>query len=352
MKIQQLLGIALIVTTIPTAADAELMVGGYPPSSSSNHPISQFSATSQGNAAPIRQIAGAMTQLNGPANISYEPSEGLLYVSDFWGQAIRVFPAFTSGDSAPVRIINPPVLGQPRANVPLPSQDELLVIGSNCCIFTFPLHASGNSAAMIRSVNWGGIPGSVTELNNPSFLTWISGSDEVAVVDYDFNPPYAAKVVFHARTAQGNATPTRVLKSAYTANASGLAHDPVSHKLYVVTYSPIDANNSQAQVRVFAENASAADAPLHTIEGPSTQLGFPTQNYPTGIGLDLPLHRLMVAIGANGDPSGNRVVSFDLDATGDAVPVQVLTGTSLSEGTVGVPLAVPVDPLFANGFDD
>ena len=352
MKIQQLLGIALIVTTIPTAADAELVIGGYPPSSSSNHPISQFSASSQGNAVPIRQIAGAMTQLNGPANISYEPSEGLLYVSDFWGQAIRVFPAFTSGDSAPVRIINPPVLGQPRANVPLPSQDELLVIGSNCCIFTFPLHASGNSAAMIRSVNWGGIPGSVTELNNPSFLTWIPGSDEVAVVDYDFNPPYAAKVVFHARTAQGNATPTRVLKSAYTANESGLAHDPVSHKLYVITYSAIDANFSQAQVRVFAENASAADAPLHTIEGPSTQLGFPSQNYPTGIGLDLPLHRMMVAIGANGDPSGNRVVSFDLDATGDAVPVQVLTGTSLSDGTVGVPLAVPVDPLFANGFDD
>ncbi|MEP6880940.1 MAG: hypothetical protein ABI866_03050, partial [Dokdonella sp.] len=139
MRIQQLLGFALIVSNIPNAADAELMVGGYPPSSSSNHPVSQFSAFSQGNAAPIRQIAGAMTQLNGPANISYEPIEGLLYVSDFWGQAIRVFPAFASGNSPPLRIINPPILGQPRANVPLPGQDELLVIGSNCCIFTFPL---------------------------------------------------------------------------------------------------------------------------------------------------------------------------------------------------------------------
>lgn len=352
MRILGLISITLIISIIPAMTHAELMIGGYPPSSPGSHPISQFSATAQGTAAPTRQIGGAATQMDGPANISYEPNEGLLYVSDFWGQAIRVFPAFSSGNIAPLRVINPPTLGQPRANIPLTSQDELLVIGSNCCIFTYPLHASGNSVGMIRSISWGGSAGSVTELNNPSFLTWIPASDEVAVVDYDAGPPYAAKVVFHARTAQGNATPTRVLKSANTANASGLAHDPIHHKLYVVTYTTSDDVNYQAQIRVFAENASATDAPLYSIEGPSTQLGFVSQHYPSGVGLDLPLHRVMVGFGANSDPSGNRVVSFDLDATGNATPVQVLTGTTLSPGTVGVPFAVPVDALFANGFDN
>ncbi len=352
MRIQHLLGIALIVSSIPTVTHAELMLGGYPPSSPGSHPISQFSATAQGTAAPIRQIAGAATQLNGPANISYEPSEGLLYVSDYWGQAIRVFPAFASGNIAPLRVINPPLLGQPRANVPLASLDELVVIASNCCIYTFPLHGSGDAVARIRSINYGGLTGSVTELNNPSGLTWIPASDEVAVTDYDFSPPYAAKVVFHARTADGNATPTRVLKSVHTANASGLAHDPVQHKLYVLTYTTSDNFDFQAQIRVFAESASGTDAPLYTIEGPLTQLGYVGPHYPRGIGLDLPLHRLMVAIGANGDPSMNRVLSFDLDASGNAIPVQVLTGTSLSLGTVGRPFAVPLDLLFANGFEN
>ena len=46
---------------------------------------------------------------------------------------------------------------------------------------------------------------------------------------------FASKVVFHARTAEGNATPTRVLKSIHTANAAGLAHDPVQHRLYLLT---------------------------------------------------------------------------------------------------------------------
>ena len=349
-SISILLGI--LICALSPAAYAELMVGGYPPSGPGEHPISQFSATAQGTAAPIRQISGAATQLSGPGNISYEPSEGLLYVSDFWGQAIRVFPAFESGNIPPLRVINPPTIGQPRANVPLPAQDELMVIGSGCCIFTFPLHASGDAVAWIRMIPWGESSGRVTELNDPNFLTWIPDSDEVAVVDHDASAPYAGKVVFHARTAQGNATPTRVLKGVYTTNASGLAHDPIQHKLYVLTYTTSDDINFQAQIRIFADGASGIDAPLYTIEGPSTQLGFSGQQYPYGIGLDLPLHRVMVSFGANGDASTNRVLSFDLDASGNALPVQVLTGSTLSLGAVGTPVAVPVDPLFANGFDN
>lgn len=45
-------------------------------------------------------------------------------------------------------------------------------------------------------------------------------------------------------------------------------------------------------------------------------------------------------------------MSFDLAASGNATPVQVLTGTNLSTGTVGRPFAMPVDAIFANGFDN
>ena len=351
MHIQHLFGIALILSSFAGAAHAELMVGGYPPTSPGSHPISQFAANAQGTAAPIRQIAGAATQLDGPANISYEPSEGLLYVSDYWGQAIRVFPAFASGNIAPLRVLNPALLGQPRGNVPIAAEDELIVIASNCCIYTYPLHASGSSVNRIRSINWGGGSSGITQLNNPSSLIWIPQTDEVAVVDYDFGN-FAAKIVFHSRLTNGDALPTRVLKSAHTANASAVAHDPLQHKLYVLTFTTEDSLAFDAQVRVFADSASGSDAPLYSIEGPATGLAYTSPQYPTGMGIDLRLQRLMVSIGANGDPSANRVVSFDLAASGNATPVQVLTGTSLSAGTVGTPFAVPIDTIFANGFDN
>ena len=351
MRIQHLLGIALIVSSIPTGARAELMIGGYPPGAASAHPLRQFAATAQGAATPIREIAGAATQLNGPANVSYESSEGLLYVSDFWGQAIRVFPAFASGDVAPLRTINPPLLGQPRANVPIAALDELIVIASNCCIYTFPLHASGSAVNRIRSINWGGGTSGITELNNPTSLIWLPSSDEVAVVDYDF-VTYDLKVVFHSRLTNGSAVPTRVLKSVHTANAAGLAHDPVQHKLFLLTYSTIDSVAYTAQVRVFADTASGLDAPLYSIEGPNTQLDYQSPNYPAGLGIDRDLHRLMVGIAANGNPASNKVVSFDLAASGNATPVQVLTGATLSPGTIGTPFSVPLDAIFANGFDN
>src|SRR5690606_3564159 len=150
--------------------------------------------------------------------------------------------------------------------------DELIVIASNCCIYTFPLHASGSSVNRIRSINWGGGSG-IAQLNNPASLIWIAATDEVDVVDDDFET-VAAKVVVHARLTDGNALPTRVLKSIHTANASGIAHDPAQHKLYVLTYSTSDNIDFQAQIRVFADTASGTDAPLYSIEGPATGLAY------------------------------------------------------------------------------
>lgn len=351
MCLRHAIAFALMASGLPLAARAELMIGGYPPSTPGEHPVSQFSADAQGAALPIRQIAGSATQLNGPGNISYEPVEGILYVSDYWGQAIRVFPAFASGNIAPLRVINPALLGQPRKSVPIAALDELIVIASNCCIFTYPLHADGSNVNMIRSIGWGGGSGGITQLNNPGSLIWLPDTDELAVIDADFDPPYATKVVFHARTVDGYATPTRVLKSTATQNAAGLAHDPVQHKIYVLTQTTSDNVAYTAQIRVFSDTASGTDAPLYIIEGPSTQMSYDSPRYATGLGIDQPLHRLMVSIAGDGTPTTNRVLAFDLDAAGNASPVQDLSGSGLGPGWIGEPAAVPVDGLFANGFE-
>jgi hypothetical protein len=80
-------------------------------------------------------------------------------------------------------------------------------------------------------------------------------------------------------------------------------------------------------------------------------LDYDSPRYATGIGIDQPLHRIMVSIAGTGDGATNRVLSFDLDATGNALPVRDLSGAGLSPGWVGSPTAMPVDTLFANGFE-
>lgn len=341
----------LFLVGIPALSRAELMIGGFPSAGSSLHPLRQFSANAQGADAPVREIAGLNSTLNSPGNTSFEAVESLLYVSDYFGQAIKVFPAYARGDVAPLRTLNPPTLGQPRASIPLATLDELIVIASNCCIYTYPLHASGSNVARIRSINWGGGSGGITQLNSPFSLIWLEGSDEVAVLDYEFET-YETKVVFHSRLTDGSAVPSRVLKSVYTANASGLAHDPVQHKLYLLTSTTSDNLSYTGQIRVFADTATGADAPLYTIEGPATQLAYDAPQYQSGLAIDVSLHRLMAGIAANGDPANNRVVAFDLAASGNAMPVQILAGSNLSPGTIGSPFAVPSEDIFANGFDN
>jgi len=73
---------------------------------------------------------------------------------------------------------------------------------------------------------------------------------------------------------------------------------------------------------VFADDASGDATPLYTIEGPTTGLDPPPQQYLHGTGHDPWLHRLMVS----GTPN---------------------TGSS----NLGTPFAVPADVIFVNAFD-
>ena len=178
----------LALTALP--AHADMVVGGY-----SSPAVRTFAPDAQGTAAPIREISGPATQLDSPAFGVYEPSEGVIYVSDFYGKALRVYPAFAHGDIAPLRVLDPPLLGQTRASAPVAAHDEIGVIASNCCIYTWPLHASGDSAPRVRSIVWGGGSNTTTQLNNPQALIYLASSDEYAVIDYTASAPYVSRVI-------------------------------------------------------------------------------------------------------------------------------------------------------------
>lgn len=339
----------------PVPARADLMVGGFATSAGQNHPLRHFQAGAVGSAAPNREINGPNTQLYQPMFGSYEPIEQVIYISDFGGQAIRVFPAFATGDVAPVRVINPPQLGASRANAPIPARGELGVIAMNCCIYTYPLRANGDNVARIRGLNWGGGADPTTRLNNPTALIYIPATDEYAVKDYPPNAPQATHIVFHARTANGATAPTRLLTGAAVANAVGLAYDAGSRRLFVLRQMPVDgAGIHHGIIAIFADTASGDAQPLDTIEGNMTQLNLPGGRYFTGIGFDPYTSRLMVA-NPGGDAAANRVLLFDYTpgVGGNVAPVRVLQGSNVSPYIVGTPFGVPAVPpnvIFHNGF--
>jgi len=67
--------------------------------------IEVFSATSDGDAAPLRVIQGPKTQRDWPGAMSIDPDTGNLYVANDMGQSILVFRKDDQGDVAPMRVI-------------------------------------------------------------------------------------------------------------------------------------------------------------------------------------------------------------------------------------------------------
>lgn len=351
--------LATCLLTVATAAalpaHAEMMMGGYGPSTAEGNPLRRFSADAQGGDAPIDQIAGPGTQLYQPAFGVYEPDEGVIYISDFDGRAIRVYSATATGDAAPIRVLNPPSIAQTRANAPVSAHGELGVIVSNCCIATFPLRANGNAVSPIRAIDWGGGSNTTTRLYSPNALTYLPGSDEYVVIDYDPAPPQASRLVFHARTANGTVAPTRLLTGAGVAHAVGLAHDRATHRLFVLRQAPPDANDVQhGSIAVFDENASGDAQPLTVIEGDATRLDLLAGQYYAGLGFDPYTSRLMASSNGNsGNPALNRVILFDYAAGvgGNVAPVRQLQGSNVSPYNPGVPFGVPAEIIFRSGFE-
>jgi hypothetical protein len=339
----------------PMSAHADLMIGGFASSAGQNHPLRHFDPNAFSTDAPIGEISGPNTLLYQPAFGVYEPNERVIYISDFGGQAIRVYPAFATGDVTPLRVLNPPQLAQTRANAPVPAHGELGVIASNCCIYTYPLQGNGNAVPRIRGINWGGGADQTTRLNNPTTLIYIPATDEYAVKDYPPSSPQATHIVFHSRLASGTVAPTRLLTGPGVANAIGLTYDATSRRLFVLRQQPANgAGIRPGIIAVFADTASGDAQPLYTIEGSATQLNMPDGRYFSGIGFDPYTSRIMVS-SPGGSAANNRVLLFNYTAGvgGNLAPARILEGTNVSPYSVSIPFGVPAgppEPIFRNGF--
>lgn len=323
---------------------ADVLVGGMSGiDTTAANPVIRFADS--GNAARLSSFYTDVVgeRLQTPFSFAYEPTENVVYVSDFYGQAVRVYAADASGNLTSLRYFKSPLLGQPRRVAISAAHDELLTIASLCCVAAYARTASGNSVAALRYIQWGGLSGSVTRLDNPADLALRNSSDEMIVAEYG---PAGGVLLFFDRAASGNAAPTRTIEGAQTMlglAVIGVSYDAVHDEIIALVQA--DGLTSAGRIVTFSGSASGNAAPLRSIDGASTLLI-------AGSAIDYDAAHGLIYVsegGYNGYPA--RVLAFPRTANGDTTPERSICSALLPENPIGVAAVPPGDMIFKGSFE-
>jgi hypothetical protein len=243
-----------------------------------------------------------------------------VYVSNYYGGSIHVYPRATNGDFGPARSIQTG-LSLPHDVVIDLLHRELFVpnnqpAGKDPAINVYDLDAGlpGVGDAPKRTIS-----GAATLLARPAGMVVDSIHQELYVAnDIDMNAP----ILVFPLSANGNVAPIRVLQGPLTTlrGPMGLALDLVHNELIVVSYKVDD----EGSITTFPRTASGNVAPTRTIQGPLT--GF---DHPQALALDLVHNELIVANSFfNNTLSLGGLLVFPRTATGNVAPVRQITGTN------------------------
>ena len=329
-------------------AQADILIGDFSDNdTTAAHPILRFPNTASGDVAPIGSFTTDLPglRMQTPFHLTYEPVENVVYMADFYGQAISVYAEDANANTAPLRSFTSPSLGQPRQVAISMQHDELFAAVSGCCLASYPRTASGNVAAL-RLIQWGGSSGSVTRLNNPSGPVLRTSSDTLIVADYKQNPDssYSGVLLSFDRTATGNVAPLSSIEGNLTllgTSAIGPAYDAVHDEIIVAGF---DNTTDTYRILSFTGTASGNAPPLRSIEGSATNL-----NGVTDVVYD-PFHETIYVTegGFNGIPAD--VLAFPRTADGNLPPARAIAG---AHTTIGYPLGIAATDghIFKNGFE-
>lgn len=348
--------LAVLCLSVPRA-HAEIIVGNASPTDSPSGIINVFANGANGNIAPVRSInPGTFNPIVTASFIEYEPGEDVIYVADFWGQAIRVYEARANGYPGALRTMNSPPLGQVRAVRIDRGHDEMIAIASLTSICTWPRLANGSGVNPIRRIPWGG--NSSSQLNNPASIALNRPRGEIVVGDYkdDSAAGYPNRVIFHSRLADGASTaPLRIIEGPATQLGGGsnvrVAVNEKDQTVFALVGATQGAASPSASVITFAADANGNASPLRVLSGPLTGLGLASGEYPSGLSVDEDSGRLVISIGNNNSSARGRIVVHSAFAFGNALPLAVLTGATTGITSVPGDAAVTFDRIFKNGFD-
>ena len=145
--------------------------------------ITVHSRTASGDAAPLRGIQGAQTQLNWPGQIYLDREHGELFVANDGADSILVFRATDSGNVAPLRVLKGSATGlRNPTGVYVDNKNDEVVVSNmgNHSATVYRRTANGNAAPLrtIRSAPLGKV---AMAIGNPGGVAYDSKRDELLV---------------------------------------------------------------------------------------------------------------------------------------------------------------------------
>jgi hypothetical protein len=294
--------------------------------------ITVYPASADGDVAPVQQIAGTNTELDGPWGIAVDKKDNIYAANNCKGcdaPSITVYPVGSNGDMKPSRTIEGPTttlaLCAPTG-IAVASNNQLYVDdapGQSTCyaLRVFAAGANGN-VAPIRT-----IVGNNTKLSSPVAVA-LYGKDAFVINQGNVNP--VALLGFKAKS-NGNQPPVSnvsgnnafpaasyadgVAVSSASTN-EGIAY-VASHDYFIKQWGCPDdtSDGSGGQILGFPYGANGNVAPSVNISGSSTGFVSPCSDAVDKEG------RIYVT-----DSEANAIFVFAPTANGNVAPIQVIQG--------------------------
>lgn len=106
-----------------------------------------YARTASGDAAPLREIRGQHTGLGGPRGIALDPMHDEVFVTDFVDDSVKVFARSANGDAAPLRVIRGARTGllDPYGVAVDPARGEVFVTNADHRVTVYTRTAAGDA---------------------------------------------------------------------------------------------------------------------------------------------------------------------------------------------------------------